>query len=175
MIESIRNNRGLYIFESLVFIVLGLLAIALPGLFTYSMELLIGCLFLVGGLVQGYRTLKTGKNVGYFWGLLSSIISVFVGLLLLAYPISGIITLTLLIAAFFFIEGIIQLFIGFQMRELRGWVWMIFSGIISIILAGLIWSDFPGSARWVLGLLVGINLLMFGLSQLFLVSSINSK
>jgi uncharacterized membrane protein HdeD (DUF308 family) len=94
---------------------------------------------------------------------------------LLAYPISGIVTLTLLIAAFFFVEGVIQLMIGFQMRSLQGWGWMVFSGIISILLAGLIWSEFPGSARWVIGLLVGVNLLIFGLSQLFLVFSIKSN
>jgi uncharacterized membrane protein HdeD (DUF308 family) len=172
MIESIQKHRGLYIFESLIFIILGILAIALPGLFTYSMELLIGWLFLVGGIVQGYRTFTTGRTSSFIWSMASAIISIVVGFLLLAYPITGIITLTLFIAAFFFVEGIIQLFIGMQMRDIQGWGWMIFSGIISIILAGLIWSEFPGSARWVIGLLVGINLLIFGLSQLFLVISV---
>lgn len=173
MNDLIRNNRGLYIFESIIFILLGILAIAIPGLFTYSIEILIGILFIAAGVAQGIRTLSTGKSAGYWGSLFTALISIIVGVLLLAYPITGIITLTLLIACLFFIEGIVQLYIGFEMRELQGWGWMIFSGLVSIFLAGLIWSELPGSAAWVIGLLVGINLLIFGFSQLFLVLGTN--
>jgi len=165
----IQNNRGLYIFESIIFILLGIVAIAIPGLFTYSIEVLLGILFIAAGVAQGIRTLKTGKSAGFIGSLIAAIISIVVGVLLLAYPITGIITLTLLIACLFFIEGLTQLYVGFEMRELKGWGWMIFSGLVSIFLAGLIWSELPGSAAWVIGLLVGINLLIFGFSQLFLV------
>lgn len=165
MSELINQNRGLYIFESIIFILLGIAAIAIPQLFTYSVEILVGCLLLIGGIIQGYRSIKSGD-----WGtIISAIFSLIVGILLLAYPITGIIALTLLIAIFFLIEGFAQLYLGFKMRELRGWGWMIFSGLVSLFLAGLIWTELPGSAAWVIGLLLGINLLIFGFSQLFLV------
>lgn len=169
MNEQISQNRGLYIFESIIFILSGILAIAIPGLFTYSIEILLGILFIAGGVAQGIRTLSTGKGAGYVGSLISSLLLVIVGVLLLAYPITGIITLTLLIACIFFIQGIVQIYIGFEMRELKGWGWMVFSGFVSLILAWLIWSELPGSAAWVIGLLVGINLLIFGFSQLFLI------
>lgn len=165
----IQKNRGIFLFESVVFILMGVTAIAVPSLFTYSIELLIGGLLLVGGIVQSYRCIKAGmltKNIG---AVISALASLLLGLLLLLYPITGIIALTLLIALFFFIEGIAQLYVGFSLRELRGSSWLLFSGIISLLLAALIWSGLPGSAAWVIGLLLGINLLFFGFSQLFLV------
>jgi uncharacterized membrane protein HdeD (DUF308 family) len=166
MSEIINKNRGLYIFESIVFILLGIAAIAIPTLFTYSIEILIGCLLVIGGLVQGFRSIKSQDSAG---SMISAIIFLIVGILLLAFPITGIIALTLVIAIFFLIEGFAQLYLGFTMRELKGWGWMVFSGIVSLFLAGLIWSELPGSAAWVIGLLLGINLLIFGFSQLFLV------
>ncbi len=165
MSEAINQNRGLYIFESIIFILLGIAAIAIPQLFTYSVEILVGCLLIIGGLIQGFRAIKSAD-----WGsIIAAIFSLIVGILLLAYPITGIIALTLLIAIFFLIEGVAQLYLGFRIRELKGWGWMIFSGLVSLFLAALIWTELPGSAAWVIGLLLGINLLIFGFSQLFLV------
>lgn len=175
MNEQIQKNRGLYILESIIFILLGIFAIAIPGLFTYSIEILLGMLLIIAGIAQGVRALSTGRSKGYIGSLITSLISIIVGILLLAYPITGIITLTLLIASLFFVEGLVQLYIGFAMRELKGWGWMVFSGLISLFLALLIWSELPGSAAWVIGLLVGINLLIFGFSQLFLVLGANKS
>ncbi|MEC7838999.1 MAG: DUF308 domain-containing protein [Chlamydiota bacterium] len=169
MSEFIQKNRSLYIFESLIFILLGLIAIAVPALFTYSIEVLIGTVFLIGGLVQGYRTLKSKDTSSYIGSLTISFLSILVGLLLLAFPIKGIITITLLIAIILFFEGAIQLYLGFQLRDFRGWGWIVFSGFVSVVLAMMIWSELPGSASWVIGLLVGINMLIVGISQLLLV------
>jgi len=172
MLENIDKNRGLYIFESIVFILLGILAIAVPVLFTYSIEVLIGAIFLVGGLMQGYRTFKTDDKSSFVGSLAMSVIFILFGLLLLAYPITGIITLTLFIALILFVEGIIQLYLGYQLRGFNGWGWIVFSGLVSLILGVMIWSELPGSAAWVIGLLVGINMLIVGISQLLLVISL---
>ncbi len=169
MYTDIQRNRNLYLFESLFFILLGIGAIAAPALFTYSIEILVGCIFLVGGVVKGFRSLKTLNGSALMGSLLMSVVSIILGVLLLTYPITGIIALTILVAILFSIEGIVQLFLGFQMRDLQGWGWIVFSGLVSLFLAGLIWSEMPGSAAWVIGLLVGINLLIFGISQLILV------
>lgn len=168
MNDVINQHRGLYIFESIVFILLGIAAIAIPPLFTYSIEILLGCLLVIFGVVQGFRALKS-RDSGFLGSIVTAVVALILGVLLLVYPITGIITLTILIAIFFLIEGIAQLYLGFQMKEVKGWGWIVFSGLVSLFLAGLIWSDLPGSAAWVIGLLVGINLLIFGFSQLFLV------
>lgn len=169
MYEMINKNRGLYLFESILYILLGMAAIAIPPLFTYSIEILIGSLLVIGGLVQGYRSFKFRDMFYGFGSMVTAIVSVLFGLLLLIYPIKGMIAITALLAIFFFIEGCAQLYLGFMLRERKGWGWMVFSGLVSLILAGLIWSELPGSAAWVIGLLFGINLLIFGTSQLFLV------
>lgn len=169
MPELINQHRGLLLFESIVFILLGMLAIAIPPLFTYSIEILIGSLLIVAGLVQGYRLFFAKDMVGAIGGMVTAVISLLVGLSLLVYPITGIIALTVLLAIFFLIQGCAQLYMGVEMRQLKGSGWIIFSACTSLILALLIWSQLPGSAAWVIGLLFGINLLISGFSQLFLV------
>lgn len=166
--EAVQKHRGLYLFESILFILLGILAIAIPGLFTYSLELVIGILFLVGGVVQGYRACKAGKSSERPYSLFTALLGIVVGALLLFYPLTGVLTLTLLLAAFFLVDGIVTIALGLRVRPAQGWGWLLFSGIVSVVLAGIIWSNFPGSAVWVIGLLVGINLLIFGFSLLFL-------
>ena len=161
-------HRSLYLFEATLFILMGILAIAIPNLFTYSIELIIGILFLVGGLVKGIRTLKAGQTAGVTCSVLTSLLAIAVGVLLLAYPLTGMLTLTLILAAFFFVDGIINVALSFCVRPQKSWGWLLFSGIASIMLACIIWSGLPGSAGWVIGLIVGINLLLVGFSLLFL-------
>lgn len=175
MIEEIQKNRGFYIFESIAFIVFGILAIIIPGIFTYSIELLIGTILILTGLIQGVRALKSIHIAGTIPTLIMSIFTIILGVFLLVYPITGVIALTFLIALFFLLEGIIQLYIGYQIRHYEGWGWMVFSGLTSLFLSLLIWSEMPGSARWVIGLLVGINLLIAGFTQLTLAASIKNQ
>lgn len=159
--ELFQKYRGALIVEGIIFIILGILAIAMPKLSTLSVELLIGWLFIIGGIVQFVRTFQFHKAGEIIWSLISVIVYLAAGVILLAYPLTGVLTLTLLLALFFLIEGIAKLVLSFEMRSFGNWGWLLFSGIISIILAALIWSGWPGTAAWVIGLLVGINLLFF--------------
>lgn len=175
MLEHYETNRKYFLFESIIFIILGFLAMAMPALFTYSVEMFLGAILLVGGIVQAIRFFKISKPKDSPSTLIMSIASIVLGLLLLVYPITGIIALTILISFLFLIQGIAQVYNGLQMRKLKGSTWIIFSGIISLLLAGLIWSGLPGSAAWVIGLLVGINMLIFGITQLFFMTSISKR
>jgi len=175
MLENIQRNRGFYLFESLVFIFLGILAIILPGLMTLSIELLLGCLFLIGGVVQGLRTLRGGRGRGFAVSLLSAALSIIVGILMLLYPVAAVFTLTLLLMIFFILEGIAEIVLSLRLKGAPGRGWLLFAGIVTLLLGILIWSDLPGSAVWVIGLLVGINLLLFGLSQLMITLSASRR
>lgn len=170
--EVLSKNRGLLIFEGILFILLGILAVALPGISTFSVELFIGWLLLIGGVVQAYRSIKARHAEGFVGSLLVSIMYVVFGILLLAYPLAGVISLTLLLTFFFIVEGISKIILGFQMRSNNFWGWFIFSGIISLIMAFIIFSGWPGTAFWVLGLLVGINMIFFGISLLTFATNI---
>lgn len=160
--EMIQKHRGFFIFEAIAFIILGILAVALPGVMTLGVELFIGWLFVLGGLVQGYRTLKSREAPGFWPSLISSILSIVIGVLLLAYPLTGVLTLTILLTVFFALEGIFKTILAFQIRPAQGWGWLLLSGLLALAMAIIIWSGWPGTAVWAIGLIVGINMLFFG-------------
>ena len=166
--EWIQKNRTLLIVEGILFTLLGLLAIAMPVISTLSAELFIGWILLFGGIVQLYRSIKTRKNSGFFWSLIISLLYILFGVLLIIFPIAGMFSLTILLIGFFIVEGIAKIILGFQLKPFRYWGWMLFSGVIALIMAAIIWSGWPGTAFWVIGLLVGINMIFFGISLLTL-------
>jgi len=169
MLEAIQKNRKFFIFEGILFIVLGILAIALPGIFTLGFEQLIGCLFLISGVVQGYRSFTMFGNKGWFISTLISALYIFIGILLLIYPIPGILTLTVLLTAFFLLDGIAKIVFASELLDLPNKGWLIVSGVLSLGMALLIWLGWPSTALWVIGLLIGVNLLFFGISLLSII------
>jgi uncharacterized membrane protein HdeD (DUF308 family) len=168
--ELINKCRTTLIVEGIIFIILGILAIAMPQITTLSVAILIGCLFIVGGIVQLVRTFYFHKAGEIVWSIISALVYLAAGVILLAHPLTGALTLTLLLAIFFVIEGVAKIVLSFEMRSFGNWALLLFSGIVSIILAAIIWSGWPGTAAWVIGLLVGINLLFLGFSEIFLAS-----
>lgn len=161
--------RTLLIVEGVIFTILGFLAVALPGISTLSVELFIGWLLVFAGAVQLYRTIKGGSHAtGFAGSLCTSILYLLFGILLLFFPVAGIISLTLLLTLFFIAEGIAKIVLGFQLRPFRQWGWFILNGILALIMAFIIWAGWPGTAFWVLGLLVGINMIFFGIALIFL-------
>lgn len=165
--DILQKNRSLLIFEGILFTLLGILAVALPGISTISTELFIGWLFLIGGVVQGYRSLVARHSPGFVGSLLVSLMYIIFGVLLLVYPLAGVISLTLVLTFFFIVEGISKIILGFQMRPFSQWGWFILSGVIALLMAYIIYAGWPGTAFWVLGLLVGINMIFFGITLLF--------
>lgn len=162
--EKISNFRNLIYFEAVLFMLLGLAAIAVPQVFTIGFELLIGSLFLVGGIVQFIRLFQTWSAPGRWGSFFSALLNVIIGALLLFFPLVGIVSLTYLMIAYFLVDGITKIYYSLQLKNYENWGWILFSGIISLILAGLIFSGLPGTAVWTLGLLIGINMLFFGFS-----------
>lgn len=167
---SIFNSvRHIFILEGILLIILGLIAVAFPGFTTLGFELFLGWLFLISGVIQAYRAFKLRHAPGLLGSSLNAALSIILGILLLAYPISGIISLAVLLMVYFILEGIFKIIWGFQYRKrnfIQPWGWLIFSGIVSLVMAFLIWYGWPGTAFWVIGLLFGINLIFFGASLL---------
>lgn len=164
----IQSNRKVLLFEGILFFILGIMAVALPVVFTIGFELLIGWLFIIGGGFQTYRVLTEQHKPGFIWSLLTALLYIIFGVLLIAYPIAGALSLTLLLTFFFILEGLTKIVLAFKIRPFRNWGWMLFSGLISLFLAAVIWSGWPESGLWVIGLLVGINMVFFGLSLIFM-------
>src|SRR5919205_226894 len=162
--QSIREHWKLFLVEGIILVVLGLLAIIIPPLATIGVTIVLGWLFLFSGIAGFITTFGARHAPGFWWSLLSAILAIAAGLVLLISPISGAISLTFLLIAFFVIEGVISIMYALEhKRELSGqWGWMLFSGIVDLVLAIIIFAGLPGSAAWALGLLVGINMLFGG-------------
>ena len=166
--QSIREHWKLFLAEGIILVILGILAIIIPPLATIGITIFLGWLFLISGIAGLITTFGARHAPGFWWSLLSAILGIAAGLVLLAWPVSGAISLTFLLIAFFIIEGVLSIMYAIEhKRELTGqWGWMLFSGIIDLILAAIIFAGLPGTAAWALGLLVGINMLFGGSSMI---------
>lgn len=165
---QLQNHRYLMLFEGVLFVILGFLAITLPGISTLSTELFIGWLLLFGGAFQLFRAFKSRRAPGFVGSLLTGLLYALFGVMLLVFPVAGILSLTLLLTVFFAVEGIAKIILSFQLRPFKNWGWLLLNGILALILAYIIWSGWPGTAFWVLGMLVGINMIFFGTSIMML-------
>lgn len=163
--DAIARHWKLFLFEGLALMVLGLLAAALPQVTTLAIEILVGALLVAGGGLRLIALLRARRTPGHVWSLLMAALAIGLGLVLLAKPLAGVLTLTIVLIALFLVEGIGSIFIALdQRRHLSNWGWVLLSGLVDLALAALIWAGWPASAAWALGLLFGINLFFLGLS-----------
>jgi uncharacterized membrane protein HdeD (DUF308 family) len=164
---TLHKHSTWFILYGFLFIALGLFSIAAPMVATLAVSLMLGWLLLFGGAFGLIAVISGGTHAPNFgWNLLTSIIYILAGLALLVSPIAGAITLTIILAAYLLAGGIMRIMMamGYRSRVPKAWGWVLLSGLVDIVLAAIIISGMPGTAIWVLGLLVGINLLMMGIS-----------
>lgn len=161
---TLREHWVLFLVEGIILVILGLLAIAIPPIATFAVAILIGALFLLSGIVGLITTFWMRDAPGFGWSLVSAILGIVAGIVLLVSPATGALSLTLILILFFTIEGVASIMFALDhKRELSGrWGWMLASGIVDLILAGIILVGLPGTAAWALGLLVGINMVFGG-------------
>jgi len=167
--EVVRKHSTWFIIYGLLLIALGLFSIIAPGIATLAATLTVGWLLLLGGGFGVVACFSGGTSApGFWWNLLTAIVYIIAGLCLLTRPIAGLITLTIILAAYLLASGILRIIMamGFRAHVPSAWFWVLLSGIVDIVLAFLIMSGLPGTAVWVIGLLVGIDLLMMGFSIL---------
>lgn len=162
--EYLQKHWKIFLGEGIVFMLLGLCAIILPQLFTLALTVVLGWLILLGGLVLVIRTLvfrlMPGFGVWFFIGVLQLV----VGYLLIEDPAQGALTLTILLTLMFFLEGLAKISFALLMRPLSHWGWMLFSGFTAFVFSIVIWIGWPWTAQWLLGLLLGINMIFVGWS-----------
>ncbi len=155
---------GLLMFEGVALIVLGVLAIAAPFFATIAVEIYIGWLFLIAGIVGLVAMFYADDIAAFLWTLVTAALSLCVGVLLLYKPGAGAATLTLVLTAFFAAEGVFQIVTSLAYRKALpdAWGWLLASGVCDLILVAIIVASWPLSAAWTLGLLAGVNLLTSG-------------
>ena len=164
VMTSVHEHWVLFLVEGIILSLLGVAAIAIPPIATLAVEILLGWLILISGVIGLITTFWMRPAPGFWWSLLSAVLGIAAGIVLLLWPLSGVLSLTLVLIVFFTIEGIASIMFAFEHKTaLPGrWGWMLVSGIVDLFLAAVIFAGLPGTAAWALGLLVGINMVFGG-------------
>lgn len=164
--NALHRHWKLYLAEGVLLLVLGVIAVIVPPLATLAVTILFGWLFLVSGVMGLLTSFWMRAAPGFWWSLISAAVAVLVGGMLLAQPVSGAISLTLLLIAFFAVEGVVSIMFALDhKRELSGqWGWMLASGLVDLVLGVILLAGLPGTSLWAIGLLVGINMVFGGIA-----------
>ncbi len=164
MRAAVRKHWGAFLIEGVLLVILGLAAIIVPPLASLAVTIFVGWMFLISGIAGLALTFWARATPGFWWSLISAILAIIAGIILLAQPVQGAYTLTLVIGVYFLAEGVATIMYALEhRRELSArWAWLLIAGLVDIIIAFIIISGLPGSAQWAIGLLVGINLVFGG-------------
>ncbi len=163
--ELVHAHWRRFMVQGVLMMVLGILAFALPVVTTLAIELLIGWLFVIGGVWCAVFLARSARMPGFGWSLAMAVVAIVLGAMLVTMPLAGIFTLTMLLIAYLVLEAIGKILLALDLRQhSRGWSWVLATGVLDLVLAALIFSGWPSTAAWAIGLLVAINMIFFGLS-----------
>jgi uncharacterized membrane protein HdeD (DUF308 family) len=163
-----RHFTGWSIAVSLLMILAGILAIGVPLAAGIAVNIVVAWLLMFAGVAHLLFAWELSKIGGAIWQLLLGVLYIGVGVYLLAHPVAGLATLTLFLAAYLFVEGVLELILAFQVptRQARGWLAL--DGVVTLILGFMIWRTWPASTEWAIGTLVGISMIFSGSTRLML-------
>ena len=167
-LNTVKKASGWSIALGILMIVAGMLAIADSAFAGVLVVYVVAWSAIFNGVAQvvfGVRHHSGGRTV---LEIILGLLYIAAGIYILMRPLGGLLALTLIIACFLLIYGIFALVLAFQMRPLPGWGWVLFDAIITILLGGMIWAHWPINSEWVIGTLVGISLIVSGVSRLML-------
>jgi uncharacterized membrane protein HdeD (DUF308 family) len=164
MNAAVREHWKAFLIEGMLLAILGLAAMIVPPLASLAVTIFLGWMFLVTGVAGLAMTYWARNMPGFWWSLISAALAVLAGGILLSRPAQGVLTLTIVVGAYFLAEGVATIMYALEhRRELSGrWSWLLIAGILDLVVSFLIIAGLPGSAEWALGLLVGINLVFGG-------------
>jgi membrane protein HdeD len=156
-------------------IALGLAAVVAPVVAGSALVIVIGFILLIAGTVPIVRELKAEASKERTIGLILGIITALAGIAVIGHPLFGLKFLTVLLVGYFVAEGVWKTVVSFRYKPAPGWKWLLASGVLSLVLGLLIWSQWPVSGMWAVGVLVGVNLLGTGLALVTLASTLNKS
>ena len=164
MSAAVKAHWKAFLVEGILLAILGIAAMIVPPLASLAITIFLGCMFLISGIGGLFVTWWARNMPGFWWSLISAALAVLAGGVLLARPMQGVLTLTIVVGAYFLAEGVTSIMYALEHRkELSGrWSWLLVAGLMDILIAFFIIAGLPGSAQWAIGLLVGINLLFGG-------------
>jgi uncharacterized membrane protein HdeD (DUF308 family) len=164
MSRTVKTHWKAFLFEGILLAVLGVAALILPPLASLAIAIFLGWMFLISGIGGLIATYWARSTPGFWWSLISAALAVLAGMLLLARPIQAVLTLTIVLGAYFLAEGVATIMYALEHRREPGgrWSWLLISGLVDIAISFMVITGLPSSAEWAIGILVGINLLFGG-------------
>ena len=164
--RTVRDHWGLFLFEGIVLVLLGVLALIVPTLASFAATIFFGWILLISGVLGLITSIRARHAPGFLWSLLSAIVGIAAGVLLLGWPLQGTFSLTAVLIAFLLVEGIVSIVYALEHRRSHSgrWGWVLASGLLDVLLGVILFAGLPGTAFWALGLLLGINLVFGGWS-----------
>ena len=149
-------------------IILGMLAVAAPLVAAVAVNVVIAWLIVVAGVVHLVLAFHAHGAANLIWKLLVGLAYVFFGVYLIVHPVLGVVSLTLVLASLFLVEGILNIVLFFKMRSMQGSSWVLFDGIITLLLGLMIYMQWPSSSIWAIGTLVGVSMITSGVTRVML-------
>ena len=170
--NAIKNGNTVPVWLSVLLIGIGIAAIAVPLFSTIVAETWIAFILISAGAAKMVYAFRTREQSGFIWKILTSILYIATGIMLIVNPLSGVVTLTLLLGSFLLTEGVFEVILAFRIRPERNWVSVLINGIVTLVLGGIVVLQWPGDSPWLLGTAIGASVISTGVSRLML--SLNS-
>ncbi len=168
LLGGIKDNAKLAITIGIILIIVGVLAIAAPLAAGVSITIMVGTLLIIGGIGECFLAFQAGA---FGRGLLIFIVGALMavaGFYMVSQPVAGLAAITLFLTAYFIVSGITEIIAAVQIRPSSGWGWMLFNGIVTLVLGILLWRQFPLSGAWAVGVLFGIKMVFSGWTLIFI-------
>ncbi len=162
----VKKATGWSVVLSILMIVAGILAIIVPPASGIAVTILVGWLMILCGAAHLVYAWHARSGGGLLWGILLGTVYIIAGGYLLLNPVAGLASLTLVLGAYLLVESILEFILSFQVRPLPGSGWLLVDGIVTLILAIMIWRAWPSSSLWAIGTLVGISMVFSGCARL---------
>jgi uncharacterized membrane protein HdeD (DUF308 family) len=168
MTADVRTATTWSIVFSVLMIATGVLAISIPMIAGVAVTAVVGWLLLFSGLFHLAFAWRAGRPGAVLWQVLLGVLYGAIGFYVIASPVAGLESLTLAVALYLLIESVLEFVLWSRLRGLPGSAWLIFDGVVTALLAAMIWSTWPSSAAWVVGTLIGISMFFSGITRLML-------
>jgi uncharacterized membrane protein HdeD (DUF308 family) len=175
LVDGIRKNARLAVIVGVVMLVCGALSIASPLVAGISVTVVVGTFLIIGGISQCFLAFQAGAFGQGLLIFLTGALTTVVGLYLFNQPLAGLEAITLFLAAYFIVSGIVELISAMQIRPSEGWGSALLNGLVTGLLGIMIWRQFPVSGAWAVGILFGIKLIFSGMSLIVIGRSVRGS
>jgi uncharacterized membrane protein HdeD (DUF308 family) len=167
-VEMVKRGSTVSVLWGVLLIVFGMVAIGSPFLAAMAVNVVVAWLLILAGVVHLMLAFRAHGAGSVIWKALVGIAYLCFGGYLIVHPVIGVASLTLLLATLFLVEGVLDIVLYVKMRPIHGSIWVLIDGIVTLLLGGMIYMQWPSSSGWAIGTLVGISMIISGVARVMM-------